>query len=157
MENKKFRSGSCFAKRIVMLPDRFLFQDTLVTRLFTYKTVRPTTIFNFQFTQETFLSPQLHRHDTTGLRFHALLPLRCGIFAFHRIPTTPVSYASAMKNNQTQGNNFPTFRMRSFFCNICYCGTKSLPHSENPTHSPFSSTDRCRTFSACIFAFSDLP
>lgn len=87
-------------------------------------------IFHFQFTQETFLSPQLHRHDTTGLRFHALLPLRCGIFAFHRIPTTPVSYASAMKNNQTQGNNFPTFRMRSFFCNICYCGTKPLPHSK---------------------------
>lgn len=114
-------------------------------------------IFHFQFTQETFLSPQLHRHDTTGLRFHALLPLRCGIFVFHRIPTTPVSYASAMKNNQTQGNNFPTFRIRSFFCNICYCGTKPLLHSENPTHSPFSSTDRCRTFSACIFVFSDLP
>ena len=60
-------------------------------------------------------------------------------------------------SNQTQGNNFPTFRMRSFFCNIYYCGTKPLPHSENPTHSPFSSTDRCRTFSACIFVFSDLP
>ena len=49
MENKKFRSGSCFAKHIAMLPDRFLFQNILVTRLFTYKTVRQTTIFNLQF------------------------------------------------------------------------------------------------------------
>ena len=114
-------------------------------------------IFHFQFTPKTFLSPQLHRHNTTDLRFHAPLPLHCGAFVFHRILTTPVSYASATKNNQTQGNNSPTFRMRSFFCSKCYCGTKLLPHSENPTHSPFSNTDRCRTFSACIYAFSDLP